>query len=184
MVRASATTGGHGGREPRGELGQASRRDGDVELHRDALGVDRLGVLLAVGPQRALARRVGGDVGVEQALGLADRLDEVVGRVGGVGALEQQVGGVVLGERRRQGPVLADEGEPLGEQQLRGGEVRQPCTQPGQDGDRAVRVGQGEQGDAPRGQARHQPQPGARDDAERAPRCRRAATRGRSRCRP
>ena len=114
------------------ELGQATGRHRHVELHRHALGADGLGVLLAVGPQRPLAGGVGGDVGVEQALGLADRLDEVVGRVGRVGALEQQVGRVLLGERRRQPAVLAHQRQAVGEQQLGGREVRQPRAQPGQ----------------------------------------------------
>ena len=90
---------------------------------------------LAIGPQRRPPRRVVGDRDVRDGALVLQRRGERLRRVLVVTALEHDVDGVLVGQRRRQRAVRADQREPVGEEEVGGLERREPAAQPGDERD-------------------------------------------------
>ena len=147
--------------------GQGAQRYAHVQLHRYARRADRLGVRLPVRPQPGTPGHVRRDRRVPQLVALAEQLQQLVGRVGTGGALQQQVHREGLRERGAERGVRPDERDALGVADLGGGQARQP-PRPGEYGQGVLGAGQPDQRHRPARKLRYQPQPYPRDDAQRA----------------
>ena len=160
----------------------------DVELDRDAGGVDRLGVRLPVAPQAGPARRCRIRRRCPGARRRRLRPRRRPGRRSGRGRRPPRPAGTRRSGASKGGRIprwSAHQLDAVGEEQL--GRLQgagQAPAEMGEDLEGRLGGGEAEQRDGPGGEAGDQPQPDPGDDAERALASRQAARPGRSRCCP